>query len=215
MSNILQDKAIKLRRKGYSFREIGEILNVAKSTAGVWSRAEQLDEKARARIRQLGDKGRERAIKTNKIKRESIWQKIAMECSVLKDSRDYGSNDYKIFLALLYWAEGEKRSGKFVFVNSDKEMIKLYLSLLRKSFLIDENLFSIWLHLHEYHDQKEMISFWSKVTGICKNQFSVYNKPHTGINKKPGYKGCLSIRYKDSKILKEIFIIIKRLRKFN
>ncbi|MFA5421050.1 MAG: hypothetical protein WC280_03450, partial [Patescibacteria group bacterium] len=52
--------------------------------------------------------------------------------------------------------------------------------------------------------------------GIDKSKFSIYNKPHTGTNKKPGYKGCLSVRYKDSKIYKEVFIIIDRfVEKFN
>lgn len=92
-------------------------------------------------------------------------------------------------------------------------MIKLYLSLLRKSFIIDENRFRVCLHLHEYHDREKLLSCWSKVTGICKNQFSVYNKAHTGNNKKKGYRGCLSIRYHGSTILKEIFIIIKRMSK--
>lgn len=57
--------------------------------------------------------------------------------------------------------------------------------------------------------------FWFNVNGIGKNQFSIYNKPNTGKNKKEGYKGCLSIRYGDSRIIKEIFIIINRLKKLN
>lgn len=65
--------------------------------------------------------------------------------------------------------------------------------------------------MHNYHNQAEMINFWSSVTAIPKTHFSVYNKPNTGINKKLGYKGCLSIRYGDSRILKEVFLIIKRL----
>lgn len=215
MNNSVKEKAIILRRKGYSFREISEILDIAKSTAGAWTRKEKLDAVAQGRIKQLGDIGREKAKETNKKKREKIWKDIADGCSVFRDGRDYSNNDYKIFLALLYWAEGEKTMGKFAFVNSDPAMLKLYLSLLRKAFLIDESRFKVCLHLHEYHNQEEMIAFWSKVTGICKNQFSVYNKPHTGINKKPGYKGCLSITYRDSKILKELFIVVKRLRKFN
>ena len=56
-----------------------------------------------------------------------------------------------------------------------------------------------------------MIDFWSEATAIPKTNFSIYNKPHTGINKKPGYKGCLSIRYGDSRIVKEVFLIMKRL----
>jgi hypothetical protein len=90
-------------------------------------------------------------------------------------------------------------------------MIKLYLFLLRQSFLIDERLFSIRLYLLEYHDKEKMLSFWSNATAVCKNQFSVYNKAHTGKNKKIGYPGCLSIVYRDSRIIKEIFIIIKRI----
>lgn len=215
MTTTLRAQALVLRKKGYSFREISELLGVSKSTASLWTRGEKLDERAKGRIRELGKKGRDLAKKTTKGRRELVWQNIARNCPVLRDGQIYGVNEYKIFLALLYWGEGAKKNGKFVFINSDPVMLKLYLFLLRKSFSIDESLFKVWLHLHEYHHQEEMIAFWSKVTSICKNQFSVYNKPHTGTNKKPGYKGCLSIRYKDSNILKEIFIIIKRLRKFS
>lgn len=215
MNKALHAQALILRRQGYSFREISGLLGIAKSTASLWARAERLDKRAQERIKLLGDRGRERAVQTNKRRRELVWRNIARDCLVLRDGRHYGMNEYKIFLALLYWGEGAKTNGNFWFINSDPGMISLYMLLLRKSFSVDEGRFKVWLHLHEYHHREEMIVFWSKVTGICKNQFSVYNKPHTGINKKLGYKGCLSIRYKDSKILKEIFIIIKRLCKFS
>ena len=45
MENILKNKAIRLRRQGFSFREISIKLNVAKSTVSLWSRKEVLDEK--------------------------------------------------------------------------------------------------------------------------------------------------------------------------
>jgi hypothetical protein len=66
------------------------------------------------------------------------------------------------------------------------------------------------LHLHSYQDKVEMIKFWSGVTGIEKQNFIVYNKKNSGKNKKIDYKGCLSVRYGDVKILEEIFLIIKR-----
>jgi hypothetical protein len=211
MKNNLKTKALELRTNGYSFREISERLEISKSTASLWTRHVKLNISARDRILSLSDIGRERAVKTKKMKRELIWKDIANKCSVLNDFRCYGINDYKVFIALLYWAEGEKTKRKFAFINSDPDMIKLYLFLLRQSFLIDERLFSIRLYLHEYHDKEKMLSFWSNTTGVCKNQFSVYNKAHTGKNKKIAYPGCLSIVYRDSRILKEIFIIIKRI----
>ena len=207
-----RNKAIILRRQGYSFREISLVLNISKSTASLWARAEILDKRAQQRIKDLGVRGRERAAISNKIRRQALWREIALSCPVLQDF-SYTKNEYKIFIALLYWGEGAKTGGKFTFINSDPAMIRLCLSLLRKSFDLEENKFKIWLHLHEYHNENEMILYWSKATGICKKQFSVYNKPHTGTNKKKGYKGCLSITYRNSKIVKELFIIIKRFRK--
>lgn len=156
--------------------------------------------------------GRRKADLSNKRRRQNEWAQVSKDCTVLK-ANNYNKDDYKIFITLLYWAEGAKTGGDFNFINSDPLMIKVYLSLLRKAYCIDESKFRVCVHLHNYHNQEEILDFWSKVTAICKKQFSVYNKPHTGHNKKKGYKGCLSIRYKDSKIRKEIFIIIKRFRK--
>ncbi len=180
MLNHLKEKALILRREGYSFREIGNFLGIAKSTASLWTRSVILDSFAVAKIKKLCDKGRAASIESNKRKRELIWQEISINCSVLRDGQEYGLNEYKIFLALLYWGEGNKADGKLCFTNSDPKMIILYLSLLRRSFSVDNNLFRVWLHLHEYHNREESLRFWSKLTGICKKQFSVYNTAYRG-----------------------------------
>lgn len=212
MKTDLKKQAQKLRQQGYSFGEIGLMLKISKSTAGLWSRSEFLSETAKLRLKKLSEDGRNKGVIANKIKLEKIIFDINEKCQVLRN-KSYSINDYKLFLALLYWGEGAKTGNRLNFINSDPEMIKLYLYFLRTSFNINEDKLRVWLHLHDYHIKIEMIEYWSKITGIPKNQFSIYNKPHTGINKKPGYKGCLSIRYGDSRILKEVFIIIKRIIK--
>lgn len=211
MENILRKQARRLRRQGYSFNEMSRLLNVAKSTVSSWTRSVPLSDKARLRIRDLGDKGRKKGIETNRRKQVLILKKINDNCGALINKK-YGPDDYKLFLALLYWGEGAKTEHRLNFINSDPDMIRMYLWLLRKSFSIKEERLKGLLHLHEYHNREEMIDFWSKITGIPKNNFSIYNKPHTGINKKPGYKDCLSIRYGDSRMIKEIFIIIERFK---
>ncbi len=212
MKKFLKFKALFLRKNGYSFREISQILGISKSTAYLWTNQETLNQVAQDRINKLIEIGRQRSKKTNQRKKRKLWEKINDNCSVLKN-KIYDKDDYKIFLTLLYWGEGAKTGYIVNFINSDQEMIKLYLFLLRKCYFIQESKLRVRLHLHEYHNQLEMINFWSEICSIPKNQFSVYNKPHTGKNKKKNYKGCLSIRYGDSRILKEIFIIIKRLLK--
>lgn len=209
MKKEIKQRAIILRRSGFSFREISETLRISKSTASLWCRSEALNKKAKTRIKSLGDIGREKGKITAQNKRRNQLILIDKECQVLKN-KVYDVNDCKLFLALLYWGEGGKTNNYFNFVNSDPEMIKSFLFLFRKSFSIDEKKFRVRLHLHEYHNMEEMIDFWSTVTGIEKNKFSIYNKPHTGINKKPGYKGCVAVRYGDSNIFKEVFIIIQR-----
>jgi len=211
MKNILKQKALDLRKHGYSFNEMSRLLNVAKSTVSSWTRSVPLSDKARLRIKDLGDKGRQKAKETIRRKQALILDGIKNNCRALVNKK-YGLDDYKLFLALLYWGEGAKTKQRVIFINSDPDMIRMYLWLLRKSFDIKEERLKCLLHLHEYHNREEMIDFWSKITGIPKSNFSIYNKPHTGINKKPGYKGCLSIRYGDSRIIKEIFVIIERFK---
>lgn len=209
MKKSLKQQSLRLRAKGYSFREISLALNISKSTASLWARSVVLGAKAKSRIKKLGDDGREKSKETIRTTQNKILAEIDSSCGVLRNKK-YSLDDYKLFLALLYWGEGAKTERRLVFINSDSTMVKIYMFLIRKSFMIKEEKFHALLHLHEYHNKEEMVDFWSKITGISKNQFSLYNKPHTGINKKEGYKGCLSIRYGDSKILKEVFIIIER-----
>lgn len=205
-----KEQAKLLRQNGYSFREISKLTDIPRSTVRDWCYQEIITDDGKLRLEKLSDDGRLRSIETIKRKQKIILDDIDQNCTVLKNKK-YNQDDYKLFLVLLYWAEGAKTSRRVDFINSDPEMIKLYLWLFRKSFVINEDKFRVRLHLHNYHNQEEMVVFWSEITAIPKNNFSIYNKPHTGINKKPGYKGCLSIRYGDSRIIKEIFLIMKRL----
>lgn len=210
MKEDIKEQARLLRQNGYSFREISEKFVIAKSTASLWCRKEIVTSEGLKRLKKLGDDGRLRSIETAKKKQKIILDDIDQNCTVLKN-KNYSKDEYKLFLALLYWGEGAKTGNRLVFINSDSEMIRTYLWLFRNSFVVNEDKFRARIHLHNYHNQTEMINFWSKVTAIPKTNFSVYNKPNTGINKKPGYKGCLSIQYGDSRIRKEVFLIMKRL----
>jgi orotate phosphoribosyltransferase-like protein len=66
MKNNLKTKALELRANGCSFREISERLEISKSTASLWARNVQLNISARDRMLNLGDIGREKAVKTKK-----------------------------------------------------------------------------------------------------------------------------------------------------
>jgi len=209
-------KARKLREEGFSFREISEKLGISKSTASLWLRDIELSASAKRRIIDLGVVGRQKAAETNKKKREEENKKILEKIESNFAGINYSEIDYKIECALLYWCEGTKYEANtsVSFINADSEMIRYFLYVFRKSFDLDEKRFRALIHLHEYHDATRQLKFWSDITKIPISQFNKpYLKKNTGKNKKENYPGCISIRYSDIKIYKEIIFIIKKLVK--
>jgi len=114
-------------------------------------------------------------------------------------------NEYnlKLFCALLYWCEGSKGSNDVRFTNSDPLLIKTFINVFRKSFIIDENKFRILMHLHGYHDENTQKKFWSNITKIYNFQ-KTYHKLNSKKRIKEGYQGCITIKYYDVKVLKEL-----------
>jgi len=207
----LFNESKKLRQAGYSLAEISRKLGISKSTASLWLRDVEINPDGQARLKKHSDTGRLSGVAANKAKRQQRWQEMAEQAIFFEKSlTEYTVDQCKVFLAMLYWGEGAKTGRRLIFMNSDPALVKTYLFLLRRSFPIDESKIKATLHLHSYHNQTEMIDFWSALTGINKISFSIYNKANSGSNIKSGYKGCLSIRYGNARILDEIMLIIDR-----
>lgn len=122
----------------------------------------------------------------------------------------------KLLLSMLYWAEGskhEKVSG-VRFVNTDPALALFYLRLLRNCYELDENRLKVRLHLHEYHNQKKAVEFWSKLLKIPKERFGkLYIKKRTGNQKKRrrNFMGICFIYYSEGAIRKELMEISRQL----
>jgi hypothetical protein len=210
-------KARKLREDGFSFREISEKLGISKSTASLWLRSIKLSVNAKKRIARLGEAGRRKAVETNNKKRDEenkiIFKKVEKYFS---GGVNQSGIDYKIECALMYWCEGTKHKGNTLvsFINADPDMIRYFLYVFRKSFDLNEKKFRALIHLHEYHNVKKQLKFWSNITKIPVSQFNKsYLKKNTGKNIKENYPGCISIRYSDIRIYKEIIFTIKKIIK--
>lgn len=210
----LKEKAIALRKRGFSFREISESVGVSKSTASLWLSGVRLSLKAKERINKLSVIGRRKANRTNNKKKivenKEISERVEKYFKQVSFSKDY----LKIICAILYWREGTKNDGGVVFMNSDPKMIKYFLYSFRNAFSVDESKFRALIHLHEYHNPEVQLKFWSNITKIPKFRFfKPYLKSNTGKNKKENYPGCISIRYYDKKVFKELVSVYKRLYK--
>lgn len=87
-------------------------------------------------------------------------------------------------------------------------MINVFITLLRQSYSLDESKFRALIHIHQYHNENQLKTYWSTLTNIPISQFSKsYQKPNTGKRKRNNYSGSLRIRYYDHKIAKDLSAI--------
>ncbi len=202
----IKEKARRLRKKGFSLKEISEELGIAKSTASKWLAYIKLESKARKRLKERQILGQYKAQQIKKAKRKKLlsqYQKKAYgQLSLIRLDQKL----FKLLSALLFWCEGGKNAKSHVeFINSDPVMIKVFVNLLRSAFNLDERKFRVLMHLHEYHNEEKQKEFWSKITKIPKNQFTkTYWKPHTKKRKRENYPGCIRVSYYNAHIARQL-----------
>lgn len=195
---IEKEKAISLRKKGFSFSEISETLRVSKSSVSVWVKDIPLSKHAKQKIEKNRIDARNRAAITHRRQVDNKFSDAHLYGKEVIAKAAINADTARLLCAIMYWCEGTKiRRGEILsFTNSDPLVIASFLRLLREGFSIDEQKLRVSVHLHEYHDTGVQLRFWSKVTTISLTQFHrPYQKPHTGIRTREGYQGCASIRY--------------------
>ena len=207
----IKEKALKLRVKGYSIKEIADKLNIAKSTVSLWVRDIKLNKKAQERLK------KRRLLPYYKIalrwdaKRKKEQEELNLIArNIVKEIKN-DINQKRVYCSLLYWCEGAKGYNDSIrFVNSDPVLIKTFLKLFRDSFPIEENKFRVLMHLHSYHNENLQKEFWSNLTQIPKNQFNkTFLKPNTKKRIRNDYPGCVVISYHDRKLARLLRAIYK------
>jgi len=211
MKKQLKLKAIELRKKGYSIKELKEKLGVSKGSISLWVRNIPLSENAQKRLKKRYTQGQLAAQKSilNKTKEKN---KIAEDFAKDVFKQANISQQVKIFLcAMIWWCEGNKSiKDSVVFTNSDPELVKSFLYLFRNSFDIDESKIRILMHLHDYHNEKILKNFWSEATNVPISQFNrTHWKKSDHRLKKEGYLGCIKIQYNDVRIARKLHAVAK------
>lgn len=204
-----KDKAIKLRKEGYSLGEIHKVVGVAKSSVSLWVKDVKLSSVAKKILESKLTKGQKMSIKAHyeiTKQKEKVAEGYALD---LVSKIKIDKNLAQLVCSLLYACEGSKGvRNTLSFTNSDPKMISLFLKMLRKGFDLEENKFRVCVHLHDYHNEAEQLNFWSKTARIPRELFMrPYKKPHTGVNKKEGYQGCARIDYYDVSLKRKLLAI--------
>jgi hypothetical protein len=169
----LRAKAEKLRKDGFSIKEIEKRLKVSRSSVSLWVRDIKLTNE---QIKKLYCNKRTGALRgcmvaaTNKVeKRKELTHRLKEE----------GKNEVGIiskrdrFMAgvVMYFAEGDKGDKSVTFCNSDPRAIKFMMGWFREFCNVAEDKFRCSIYLHDNLNEAEAKNFWSDLIKIPLSQF--------------------------------------------
>ena len=166
-SQSIHQEAIYYRKKGYSYNMISQKLGLAKSTLSDWLNEIPftLNKEVIARIG-------EAKIKSARFKNEQKLKNIKeMRALAIKELGKLSKRDLWLLGLGLYWGEGEKSNESVGLMNSNSEIIKTMIEWFKMVCGANTENFTGTIHGYPDTDIKKETSYWSKVTGIPKNQF--------------------------------------------
>lgn len=194
-----------LRRKGLSYGEILQKVNVSKSTLSLWLKDIKLTKKQENRLTKIKVLGQHRGsiVAANNKRKARIERTRRIHREAKTFIGRLNKRDRFIAGIAFYAAEGDKTDGKGGFANSDSKIIKFMIAWFKNFCKIPMSKFRGAIWLHEGLDAEEAKKYWSILTGIPKNQF---HKTYIAKNKTDSKKirknihkhGVFSIRFFDS-----------------
>jgi predicted transcriptional regulator len=199
------EAARRLRLEGRTVPEIAAEIGVSKSSVSLWT--SDLPKPPRkpyafARVAASRRVQWDRFLEVREAERQAI--KADAEAAV-------GQLDDRTVLlvgTVLYWAEGTKdkpwaRKEQLRFINSDPDVIRLFLAWLRV-LGVDCDRLAYSVSIHESADLEAAQTFWADVVGVEPGRFSKpalkkHNPRSVRRNIGVGYHGCLAVRVRGSR----------------
>lgn len=200
----IKQKVRHLRSQGWSLGEISPKMKIPKNTISGWVKDIQLTRKQKKRIKEKIITscaiGRLLAAKLMRQKMEKWKEGIREKVKYFKKLPLQNPEIGKLICGVLYLCEGAKYPSTrgLIFGNSDPEIIRCFLNLLRESFDIEEHKLRCRVMYRWDQDIKQLNRYWSKITKIPLKQFlkTTPDKRTKGIpTRKISYKGVCSIQY--------------------
>ncbi|MDX2078455.1 MAG: hypothetical protein SFZ02_18635 [bacterium] len=211
-----REQARQLRTQGISIITIAKQLGVSKGSVSHWVRDIELTpaqiytlekNKGMSNGQRIGSSvNRDKAL----IKRKE-WQ----------ESGRIKAREEKILHrtgCLLYWAEGAKGRSSITFVNSDPEMMKLFIRFLRYELNVPEEDFIVILHCHT-HDKAEwerITNYWLGILGLAKgNMRNINVKEGSDSRKNRLENGICTLRVYSTELAMHIYGAIQEYAGFD
>ncbi|MCX6787959.1 MAG: hypothetical protein NT108_02210 [Candidatus Kaiserbacteria bacterium] len=162
----IREKALALRKSGFSYTYISAKTGLSKSTLSGW-----LTETPYAPNKETIDSfGKARAAAG--ARRAELRQKSIQEIrkTAAKDIGKMSRRDLFVFGLGLYLGEGSKTNSQVRMINSDPRIIQATIAWFRM-LGVEKRQLRLRLHLYPDSDVKQSLQFWSRTTSIPVSQF--------------------------------------------
>ena len=163
-----KEKALELRKEGFSYSQIKEKLGISKSTLSGWLSEFPLTKNQIGALQNnqaVIEKIRKTKLKKREARLDGVYENSSKQIGVLSE------REFLIAGYFLYWAEGGKTTPYTITLsNTDPNMIRAYIKWLK---FIDVQKEKIIIRLHLYSDMNvnDEIEYWHKVAGLPKSSF--------------------------------------------
>jgi hypothetical protein len=165
-----------LRRLGWTYSEIMELIPVPKGTLAGWCREIRLTEGQIADIRARRPAGVRTGIPVDtQRKRRQEVERIRESAHI--EVKELLSDPLWLTGTVLYWAEGDKSTRRLALVNTDPVVLRAFVSWVRR-FHDHQAEFVGALHLHEGNNDDEARRHWASTLDLEGLRFDkTYVKP--------------------------------------
>lgn len=196
-----KEQAIKLRKRGLSYKEILKKVIVSKSTLSIWCRHIALTTSQLERLENRKLKGAE----LGRFRGAKIQQQIRIEKtkmlirSGIKEVGNLNKRDRFIAGIALYLGDGLKGDQGVGFSNSNPKIVRFMMKWFREFCSIPESKFTGQIWIHDNLNESKAKKFWSVLTNIPLSQlqksYVAKNKTESKkIRKKLHKNGVFAIR---------------------
>lgn len=163
----LRDRAVELRRRGWSYNVIAKRLGVGKSTLSHWLREIPYEPNKTVieRIR-LGP-ARSAA---NKARRK-LEHIRSLRAEGRRQIGEISDRDLLLLGLGLYMGEGTKLYEDVRIVNSDPQVIRVAMEWFRRSCGVPNQNFAVVVHVYPDSSPTASVRYWARVIGVPQGQF--------------------------------------------
>jgi len=181
--NPVRSTALRLRILGKSYNEIRREIPVSKSTLSLWLRDVVLSDKARERLDlRMRSEGSKKLIVLNKLQTHKAEERArSIQSQGKRNLSTLDKKDLAFVGAVLYWAEGHKRlkvrdgrarmSHTISFVNSDAEMVSVFVRFLREILDIPSEKIRLNMRLYAHINENNARAYWIRATNLSQKHF--------------------------------------------